>query len=309
MEATFICPECGETFSKREAKLREAHILEEHQAYLRWRCHACSYLVQHHRRYDLEKHWAKKHFGPFQPPTPVLVDKAKEDQRLEELRRGQSSLRRSPSRGTRHSPRSRGPSGKRAPSSSASPRRQDPPQPPRSPFIRSPRPSSSDARSPPRRSRQPTKAPPPAPVPVQPIQQEEELELHAPTDEEEQLAGSDREDDGARGGASPPPRSPPAERDLPTAFDQALTFVREEGTWDECRALVAAAEDRFPRISRGLGHQPAFGGQQLPRGGQGEARSRLTWHPSGSVSLDSGPVHVMVEGPVQETVLGDQPPQ
>ena len=83
------------------------------------------------------------------------------------------------------------------------------------------------------------------------------------------------------------------QRDLSTRFESALTFVEREADEEQCKQLRDAAERRFPDLRPA---PPA----PVP------AETRLTWHPSGGLSLDVGGLHVMAEGPVTETWLGTQ---
>ena len=106
-ECGVACPGCGEHFSRREGTLRDRHMLEKHQSYLRWECVGGTYITNTHRRHDHLKHWSHKHFGEPQPPKPILLPQESEDERQEEIRRRRRSSqeRQAASLPTRTSPR------------------------------------------------------------------------------------------------------------------------------------------------------------------------------------------------------------
>ena len=110
-EEGFQCLSCPEYFSKREAKLRDDHILEVHHSYLRWQCRECTYVTSSRRKFDHQKHWEGRHFGEAEPPKPIYVRREVEDQRRaqEDARRRERELsqtrRASLEQPTRTSPR------------------------------------------------------------------------------------------------------------------------------------------------------------------------------------------------------------
>ena len=93
--------------------------------------------------------------------------------------------------------------------------------------------------------------------------------------------------------------------DLAVTLDQVLHFCREEATPDDCRAVIAAAEGRLASFPAGSpAHAEQLPGVRRPaaRGAEGgPARARLTWYPSGGLTIDTGTARMHVDGPVEET--------
>ena len=319
-------------FSRREACERDQHFLQEHGGYLKWECVLCTYKTSTRRKYDHQGHWQRRHSGQPQEPHPRIVSRAEEDRRQEEDRRKQQL---SAPQGTRTSPRKRSTSGYKRYSTSPEEQRQ-----PKRPSSRSSRRSSSRTetsstsrertpsarrevthspagrrteqveaapsaedtatRRSPRKPRVPrhivrhvaveameAAAKSPARAKGERSARDEatpEIQLHAPAEEFDQ------------------PTSPV--RDLSSRFQEALDFIKHDATEQQCRDLIKAAEERLPSTSRGP--QPRQPEPGVPPG-DSQTRTRLTWHPSGGLSLDSGTVHLVVAGPVEESNLAPQP--
>ena len=328
------CPECGEVFSRREAFERDQHFLSEHGGYLRWECVLCSYKTSTRRKFDHQGHWQRRHSGQPQEPHPRIVGRVEEDRRQEEDRRKQqhpapqgtrssprkrstsgykrcstspeeprqpkrtssrSSRRTSPRTDTSSTSRERTPSARREVTHSPAGRRAEAAQPSTSAEVLTTRRSPRKPRVP-RHTIRPeavetteTAAKSPARAEGESSAQDgatPEIQLHAPAEDFDQ------------------PTSPA--RDLSTRFEEALRFVRHDATEQQCRDIIQAAEERLPSTSQGPPPRQPAPGVQLPPG-DSQTRTRLTWHPSGGLSLDSGTVHLVVAGPVEETTLAPQP--
>ena len=284
------CPECGEFFSRREARRRDQHMLQEHGSVLVWTCTQCEYTTTTRRRHDHTGHWGRRHQGRPQFPSPRLRPVEQSPPRHKPSRRRPSS---SPSREVRRrtSPPLKSRVSRRQPATST--RLQvSVSKPPDSPDQRMVVGRDQSARRTPRKSPTPRKvegrqvtphreaaaleSPPRLPSPAASCQESLYPEVIVHTHDE---------------GEFEEPHSP--QQDLSTGFEAALTFVEREADQEQCRQLRDAAETRFPDLRP---TPPA----PLP------AETRLTWHPSGGLSLDVGGLHVVAEGPITETRLGPQ---
>ena len=240
-----MCPACGEEFSRREFKLRDAHMMEEHHSYLRWKCQCCNYVTSTHRRHDHVKHWTSRHVGePAVPPRPFLVSKEDEDRRRSEDRQRRESRRRSASRETpasRYSPRRRQPSpGKRGrhPSSPGS--------------SSTPGPKRSSTRSGSRRPSTETAASVPPTTPPSPPRDQQ---LHRSPRKPREPRRIVRRESGeqpratetaAQPVAAPPPRDPTPSPSRPSTShqpiqDEELSIHAGEGEFDEVAGTPSPA--------------------------------------------------------------------